>query len=53
MLSVVLLLLHFGIALGIDRRNLVSPVNALLFLIWVMVIRATELAAFGESIYPE
>jgi hypothetical protein len=53
LIGVVLILLHLGIALGIDRRNLVSPVNALLVLVWVMVFRATELAVFGESIYPE
>ena len=53
LIGLVLILLHLGIALGIDRRNLVSPVNALLVLVWVMVFRATELAMFGESIYPE
>ena len=53
LIGVVLILLHLGIALGIDRRNLLSPVNALLVLVWVMVFRATELAVFGESIYPE
>ena len=50
---VVLALLHISIILGIDRRNLVSPLNAVLALIWIMVIRATELTVFGESIYPD
>jgi oligosaccharide repeat unit polymerase len=53
LIGLVLIFLHLGIALGIDTRTIVSPLNALLFLVWVMVFRATELAVFGESIYPE
>jgi hypothetical protein len=51
--AIVLILLHISIVLGADRRNLLSPLNALLLLIWIMVLRASELVIFGESIYPD
>jgi hypothetical protein len=53
MIVLVLIVLHLTILLAIDKRNIISPVNALLVWVWLMVFRATEIVLFGQRTLPE
>src|SRR6476469_7822640 len=48
MTVIILLALHVVILFALDKRNIISPVNALLVWMWLMVFRATEITLFGE-----
>jgi hypothetical protein len=51
--GVILLSLHACIIVAADKRNLVSPLNALLGIVWIMLFRASELTLLGELSYPD
>jgi hypothetical protein len=53
MIIPVLIVLHVTILWAIDKRNIISPVNALLVWVWLMVFRATEIVLFGQLTLPE
>jgi hypothetical protein len=53
MTIIILIALHVTILWAIDKRNIISPVNALLVWMWLMVFRATEITLFGQLTLPE
>jgi len=48
-----LIMLHGVILLTVDRRNIISPLNAVLIWLWIMVFRASEVMLLGQLTLPD